>query len=241
MLGKLHLNNNAFFLREQANMSGSLTLIAEPVLSEGCGQRLYVVDDDANVLEVLRIMFTDVGYDVQTYVSSVQFVDEIPALKPGVVVTDYRMGQVDGPEVQRRLMERQSDFRMILITAYPRTSLAVNAMKLGAVTVLDKPFDRVELLSAVRDGFQQLQIVEREELTLPPLLPAGESYFSRLSFREKQVMQAVYEGDTNKRISIRLEISIKTVEKHRAKAMKKMQVTSIASLVRLMDRERDQI
>jgi FixJ family two-component response regulator len=86
-----------------------------------------------------------------------------------------------------------------------------------------------------------LQIAEREELTLPPLLPAGETYFSRLSLREKQVMQLVYEGDTNKGISIRLEISIKTVEKHRAKAMKKMKVTSIASLVRLMDRERDQL
>ncbi|MEI7698831.1 MAG: response regulator [Planctomycetia bacterium] len=222
-------------------MIGSQTLMAEPIVSEGTGRRLYVVDDDANVLEVLRIMFTDAGYDVQSYVSAVQFVDEVPTLSPGVVVTDYRMGQVDGPEVQRRLLERQSDFRMILITAYPRTSLAVSAMKLGAVTVLDKPFDRVELLAAVREGFQQLQIAEREELTLPPLLPAGETYFSRLSLREKQVMQLVYEGDTNKGISIRLEISIKTVEKHRAKAMKKMKVTSIASLVRLMDRERDQL
>jgi FixJ family two-component response regulator len=215
--------------------------MAEPIVSEGTGRRLYVVDDDANVLEVLRIMFTDAGYDVQSYVSAVQFVDEVPDLPPGVVVTDYRMGQVDGPEVQRRLLERQNDFRMILITAYPRTSLAVSAMKLGALTVLDKPFDRVELLAAVREGFQQLQIAEREELTLPPLLPAGETYFSRLSLREKQVMQLVYEGDTNKGISIRLEISIKTVEKHRAKAMKKMKVTSIASLVRLMDRERDQL
>jgi FixJ family two-component response regulator len=222
-------------------MIESQTLMTGPNISEGSGCRLYVVDDDANVLEVLRIIFTDAGYDVHSYVSAVQFVDEVPTLSPGVVVTDYRMGQVDGPEVQRRLLERQSDFRMILITAYPRTSLAVSAMKLGAVTVLDKPFDRAELLAAVREGFQQLQLAEREELTLPPLLPAGETYLNRLSLREKQVMQLVYEGDTNKGISIRLEISIKTVEKHRAKAMKKMKVTSIASLIRLMDRERNQL
>jgi FixJ family two-component response regulator len=213
---------------------------SEIQISEGRGRRVYAVDDDTHVLEVLQTILQDAGYDTRCYQNSVQFVDAVPTLAPGVVITDYRMGQVDGPEVQRRLLERQNDFRMILITAYPRTSSTVSALKLGAVMVLDKPFDRRELLQAVQDGFQQLQLAEQEESALPPLLPGGESYLSRLSGRERQVVDLVYQGNTNKGMSIQLGISIKTVEKHRAKSMRKLKVTSIASLVRLMDRERDQ-
>lgn len=201
------------------------------------GRRVYAIDDDAAVLEVVQMMLRAAGYDVRAYQSSAQFVAEAGQLPPGVVVTDQVMNQVEGIEIQRRLSARPNDFRVILVTAFPRTSLAVAAMKSGAVTVLDKPFDRRELLEAVEEGFRQLQNAESSEQALPPLLADGESYLSRLSEREREVIQLVYEGATNKGIAIQLGISIKTVEKHRGKAMKKMQVSSLASLVRLMDRE----
>jgi two-component system response regulator FixJ len=205
--------------------------------SSVAGRRVYAIDDDAAVLEVVQMMLRQAGYDVRAYQSSAQFVSEAAQLPPGVVVTDQVMNQVEGIEIQRRLSARPSDFRVILVTAFPRTSLAVAAMKSGAVTVLDKPFDRRELLEAVEEGFRQLQNAESSEQALPPLLADGESYLSRLSEREREVIQLVYEGATNKGIAIQLGISIKTVEKHRGKAMKKMQVSSLASLVRLMDRE----
>jgi len=205
--------------------------------SSVAGRRVYAIDDDAAVLEVVQMMLRQAGYDVRPYQSSAQFVAEAAQLPPGVVVTDQVMNQVEGIEIQRRLSARPSDFRVILVTAFPRTSLAVAAMKSGAVTVLDKPFDRRELLEAVEEGFRQLQNAESSEHALPPLLADGESYLSRLSEREREVIQLVYEGATNKGIAIQLGISIKTVEKHRGKAMKKMQVSSLASLVRLMDRE----
>jgi len=201
------------------------------------GRRVYAIDDDAAVLEVVQMMLRAAGYDVRAYQSSAQFVAEAGQLPPGVVVTDQVMNQVEGIEIQRRLSARPNDFRVILVTAFPRTSLAVAAMKSGAVTVLDKPFDRRELLDAVEEGFRQLQNAESSEQALPPLLADGENYLSRLSEREREVIQLVYEGATNKGIAIQLGISIKTVEKHRGKAMKKMQVSSLASLVRLMDRE----
>ena len=205
--------------------------------SSVAGRLVYAIDDDAAVLEVVQMMLRQAGYDVRPYQSSAQFVAEAAQLPPGVVVTDQVMNQVEGIEIQRRLSARPSDFRVILVTAFPRTSLAVAAMKSGAVTVLDKPFDRRELLEAVEEGFRQLQNAESSEQALPPLLADGESYLSRLSEREREVIQLVYEGATNKGIAIQLGISIKTVEKHRGKAMKKMQVSSLASLVRLMDRE----
>jgi FixJ family two-component response regulator len=147
------------------------------------------------------------------------------------------MHGVEGTEVQIQLLSRPSHFRVILVTAFPRTSLAVAAMKNGAVTVLDKPFDRQELVTAVEEGFRQLNDAETYDHSLPPLLPNNENYLQRLSEREREVVQLVYEGATNKAIGIQLGISIKTVEKHRGKAMKKMSVLSLASLVRLMDRE----
>jgi FixJ family two-component response regulator len=147
------------------------------------------------------------------------------------------MKQMEGLDVQRYLSSRPNDFRVILVTAFPRTSLAVAAMKSGAVTVLDKPFDRRELIDAVEEGFRQLHDAEMIDHALPPVLPENETYLKRLSEREREVIQMVYDGSTNKAIGIQLGISTKTVEKHRGKAMKKMQVLSLASLVRLMDRE----
>lgn len=200
------------------------------------GRRVYAIDDDAAVLRVLEMMLRQAGYEVVAFTSSLEFLRQSDDLPPGVVVTDQVMTQAEGIEIQRRLANRPHQFQVILITAFPRTSLAVAAMKAGAVTVLDKPFDRVQILEAVDEGFRQLNDAEGGEQILPPIV-SGESYLNRLSEREREVILLVYEGATNKSIGIRLGISIKTVEKHRGKGMKKMQVTCLASLIRLIDRE----
>jgi two-component system response regulator FixJ len=200
-------------------------------------KRVYVIDDDKAVLDIIQLMLQQAGYDVRAYQFSAQFVEDSAELPPGVVVTDQVMNEVEGIEVQRHLSARPGHFRVILLTAFPRTSLAVAAMKGGAVTVLDKPFERRELIEAVEEGFRQLHNAESFDQALPPILPNNGAYLNRLSEREREVIQLVYEGATNKAIGIQLGISIKTVEKHRGKAMKKMQALSLASLVRLMDRE----
>ncbi|MCA9061444.1 MAG: response regulator transcription factor [Planctomycetaceae bacterium] len=199
--------------------------------------RVYVIDDDPSVLAVVENLLRQADYDVIPFLSAAQFLSQFQSLPRGVVVTDQVMHDAEGTEVQRRLSVRPNDFRVILVTAFPRTSLAVAAMKAGAVTVLDKPFDRAELLEAVAEGFRQLEDLHSNEQALPPLLPDGKTYFNRLSDREQEVIRLVYEGATNKSIGIQLGISIKTVEKHRGKGMKKMQVGSLAGLIRLLDRE----
>lgn len=200
-------------------------------------ERVYLVDDDPAVLRVINTMLQISGYDVRAYSSPSEFLTDSEQLPPGVVVTDQVMHQVEGIEVQRRLSARPNHFKVILVTAFPTTSLAVEAMRIGAVTVLDKPFDRVELLAAVKEAFRQLKHADSFNEVLPPVLPPGESYLDRLSLRERDVILLVYKGGTNKSAGIQLGISFKTVEKHRSSAMKKMQVSCIASLVRLLDRD----
>lgn len=206
--------------------------------SGGVRRIVYVVDDDAIVMSVLGVMLDQAGFEAVCTSSAHDFLTQLPTLRPGMVITDQVMSETTGLELLRQLVEqRPNDFRFILISAYPRTSLTVSAMKLGAITVLDKPFDRRELLQGLAEGFRRLNAAEDTDLTLPPLLPPGESYLDRLSGREREVILMVYQGKTNKGISIGLNLSIKTVEKHRARAMRKMAVKSLAGLIRLIDRE----
>jgi two-component system response regulator FixJ len=205
--------------------------------SSNLGRRVYVLDDEQPVLGMLQLMLTHAGFDVVTYNAPLEFLDQFRTLPPGVVLTDQVMGSAEGIDVLRQLRDRPGEFSVILMTAFPKMKLAVDAMRAGAVTVLDKPFDRESLVAAVEDAFRQLDAAVEEESVLPPLLPDGLTYFEQLSAREKDVLKLVYEGATNKSIAIRLNISIKTVEKHRGRGMKKMGVNSLAALIRLMDRE----
>jgi len=123
------------------------------------------------------------------------------------------------------------------LSGYPETRVAVEAMRHGAVTVLDKPYNRDQLLASLEEAFDALARAATDDKGLPAVLPDGTQYLDRLSSRERQVVDLVYKGETNKSIGIQLGISIKTVEKHRGKAMKKMEVSSLAELIRLMERE----
>ena len=200
-------------------------------------RRVYVIDDQVQVLEVMQIQLDTMGFDTQTYSSSETFLLQMPKLPPGVVIADQRMPFADGLEIQRRLNEYPRSFKMILLSGFPETRIAVEAMRQGAVTVLDKPYQRDELLASLNQAFKELWECIADEHGLPELLPGGGLYLDNLSRREREVIDLVYRGATNKSVSIALGISIKTVEKHRSKAMRKMQVSSLAELIRLMDRE----
>lgn len=200
-------------------------------------EQVYLLDDDPDVLKVVESMLRISGYSVLTFRCPSEFLAAAERLPAGVVITDQVMHGMLGLEVQRRLSARPNHFKVILVTAFSTTSLAVEAMKNGAVTVLDKPFNHQELLAAVTEAFRQLRHAGAFDEVLPPVLPSGESYLDRLSVREKDVILQIYKGATNKSAGIQLGISGKTVEKHRSSGMRKLEVTSLASLIRLLDRE----
>jgi len=200
-------------------------------------QCVYVIDDEIQVLDVIALQLNAAGYNVRTFSRAIEFLEALHELESGVVLSDQRMPELNGLQVQQQLQPFGHKFSLILLSGYPETSVAVTAMKQGAVTVLDKPYNKDQLLASLKDAFAVLNRASSDEQGLPPMLAQGERYLDRLSMRERQVVDLVYEGETNKSIGIRLGISIKTVEKHRGKAMRKMEVSSLAELIRLMDRE----
>lgn len=222
-------------IQQDEAVNVNLSVDMEP-LSEN--KRVYVLDDEHQVLEVIEMQLTAAGFDVVTFSRSSEFLRQAGELPSGVIVSDQRMPEIDGLTLQKHLLQLPNQFQLILLSGFPETRVAVEAMKHGAVTVLDKPYNREQLVSSVGDAFRALVRSESDLGGLPPLLPMGASYVDRLSVRERQVIDLVYAGQTNKSIAIALKISIKTVEKHRGKAMKKMLVTSLAELVRLIDRDR---
>ena len=205
-------------------------------------RRVYVLDDEPQVLEIIQIQLATAGFDVVTFNSPEPFLSQLATIPPGVVLVDQRMPpHADGLEVQRRLQERPNCFKVIMLSGYPETRIAVQAMKQGAITVLDKPYNKDELLRVLAIAFAELERTMTESAGLPDALPSGQLYLEFLSPRERAVIDLVYQGETNKSVGITLGISIKTVEKHRGKAMKKMHVNSLAELIRLIDRELPQI
>jgi len=201
---------------------------------------VYVIDDEIQVLEVIEMQLLAAGYTVQAFSRAAGFLavaDELPA---GIVISDQRMPEMDGLHLQVQLQNWAQKFPLIILSGYPDTRVAVQAMKQGAVSVLDKPYNKEQLLNSIEEAFVTLDRSAIDEGRLPPFLMNGSFYKDRLSGRESQVIALVYAGKTNKSIGITLGISIKTVEKHRGKAMKKMEVNSLAELVRLIDRERGQ-
>jgi two-component system, LuxR family, response regulator FixJ len=201
---------------------------------------VYVIDDEIQVLEVIEMQLAAVGYTVKTFSRASGLLAVVEQLEPGIIVSDQRMPEIDGLHLQRELQKWKHKFPLIILTGYPETRVAVQAMKQGAVTVLDKPYNKTQLIDSIEEAFQTLDRAITDDAHLPPVLSNGAAYKDRLSGRETQVVDLVYEGETNKSIGISLGISIKTVEKHRGKAMKKMEVSSLAELIRLLDRERGQ-
>lgn len=198
---------------------------------------IYIVDDDPEVLKMMYMVLSRASYQATCFNHPVSFLNSLPELRAGIVITDQNMPVVDGLELQRELFQYDETFQLIVISGYPNTSVAVQAMRTGAVTVLDKPCPKAELLKAVEDAGHEFHKKQLSNVGLPVPLPRGQSYLERLTPRESEVVDLVYQGLTNKAIGIQLEIAMKTVEKHRKSVMEKLEVSSLASLIRLIERE----
>lgn len=201
------------------------------------GRSIFVIDDDELLLKALTHYLEKEGYAVIGFSSGREFLKAYPSLQPGVILIDIRMPQINGLELQRRLISRGLCWPVIVMSAFPGTDGTVVAMRQGAYTVLDKPIDVPDLLKLLEDAFVELD--RRVDLAddLPPELGGQIRYLDRLSERERLIIDYVYSGETNRAIADMLGLSVKTVEKHRGRAMKKMLVNSFAQLIRLMNRE----
>ncbi|MBV8589763.1 MAG: response regulator [Acetobacteraceae bacterium] len=192
-------------------------------------RRVYLVDDDDAVRDSVSLLLEARGYDVRGFASAVEFLAAAPSLPIGCVVVDIRMPEMDGLELQQRLIARKLDFPLIVMTGHGDVPLAVRAMKAGAVDFIEKPFASEAILSGLDAACRRLTALDAED----PMKAAAASKLALLSPRERQVLEGLLAGLPNKSIAYDLEISPRTVEIHRARVMDKMGVRSLSELVRL--------
>ena len=198
---------------------------------------VHVLSEDSQMRERLCAALGGTADRIIAWSSPAEFMKTARTMIPGVLILDHFMLQMSGIEVYEKLRRIQRDFATILILSEPRIDVAVNAMRLGITNVLCIPTEREMVCDAVFEAAQRLDRIQREAQLLPPLLPGGKTYLSLLTRRENEVVQLVCDGATNKEISMQLGICRKTVETHRSNAMKKMRVTSVAGLTRLVNRD----
>jgi len=192
-------------------------------------QVVHVIDDDVAVRQSLAFLLSTEGFAVRVYDSAVAFLKELPRAQAGCVVTDIRMPDMSGLDLQRHLRETKSGFPVIVITGHGDVPLAVEAMKAGAVDFIEKPFEDEVLLSAIRVALSR-NVKDSERLAR---VAAIRERLSLLSGRERDVLGGLVAGKPNKIIAHDLGISARTVEVYRANVMTKMQADSLSDLVRM--------
>lgn len=190
---------------------------------------VYVIDDDDAVRQSLEFLLKTANVKVQGFDSAKAFLEILPQVKSGCIVTDIRMPEITGIDLLRRVKELDLDIPVIVITGHGDIALAVEAMKVGAVDFLEKPFDDEMILSSVRaalnkDADSAQQKAERTQIN---------DKLAALSNREHQVLEGLVAGKPNKIIAYDLGISPRTVEIYRANLMTKMGANSLSDLVRM--------
>ena len=191
----------------------------------GC---VSIVDDDGLVLRALDRLLQSQGFDVDTFSSPRDFLDHPAAEGPGCVVMDLSMPGLSGLDVQQALASIGDARPVVFISGSASVSAGIAAMKAGAVDFLTKPFDPQQLLAAVRAALEKHRAMRATS-------SAQAGFAERLASltpREREVLEGVVAGRLNKQIADRLGTAEKTVKVHRARMMEKMQVASVAELVR---------
>ena len=187
----------------------------------------YVVDDEESIRSLWEWLLASNGIAVRTFGSAAAFIQSYRSGDAGCLVLDVRLPGMSGPELQDHLRREGIGIPIVFMSAHGDVRTAVNAMKGGAVDFIQKPFDYREALAIVRRAFER-DVQERSHKARRAQLAER---LAALTERERGVLQRIVEGKANKVIAAELDISVKTVEAHRAKVMEKMAVDSVAELV----------
>ena len=191
---------------------------------------IFVVDDDAAVRDSLRWVIESHGWKVESHPSAEAFLDSYTPNRLGCLILDVRMPGMSGPELQKLLKERRCSLPIIFITAHATVPTAVRAMQSGAVDFIMKPFNNDTLLDRIDKCVEQ----SCQSVDSAMLHENVRERLARLTAREREVLELVVSGKSNKAMAANLQLSIKTIEAHRAKVMQKLQVHSLAELVSLV-------
>lgn len=198
-------------------------------MSEKNKPLVHLVDDDEAIRHSASFMLRLAGYRVQTHVDGVSFLEKLDGLETGCVLLDVQMPKMNGIAVQKALNEQGCEMPVVVLTGHGDVSVAVQAMKAGAVNFVEKPYEKQVLLKAIEEGFEHLESVHQGALQKAE----AEKRLSHLSPRERDILDGLVEGLTNKGIANSLDISPRTVEIHRANMMDKLGVDNLSAALRI--------
>lgn len=194
-------------------------------------QTVFIVDDDDAVRDSIKEIVESIGLAAETFKSGQSFLDSHSLNKPGCLVLDVRMARMGGLAVQAKLKELGSSIPIVFITGHGDIDIAVEAMKAGAVDFIQKPYHEQNLLDCINKALE-LDAQNREAADKHEAL---QGHLARLTEREREVMDLLVQGLTNKAIAGQLDISPRTVEVHRHRILEKCGVKSVTHLVRLLN------
>jgi FixJ family two-component response regulator len=197
---------------------------------------VHVVDDDASVRRALERQLRTHGWNVKSYAGTREFEESDARYAPGCLLLDLRIADGSGLDVLARLEELRSPLCVVLVSGYGDVPSTVRAMQLGALDFLTKPISEEHLLEAVQRATAKSVALWQQQVERAGL----RTRLARLTPREHEVCTLVASGMLNKQIAYELGTSEKTVKVHRGRVMAKLEVTSVAHLVRLLDRARDE-
>lgn len=189
---------------------------------------IHIIDDDPSMQNYLTELVETLNFKSKTYHTANEFLENYSDEGLGCIVLDLRLPGISGLELQQQLSGKNIDLPVIMISGFGDVSTAVKAMKAGVLDFLEKPFRSQDLLDLIHNAVKKHK-TDREKISSQS---EALQRINSLTQREKEVMEHVVAGTLNKDIAKKLEISIKTVEVHRANVMDKMKVSSVADLVR---------
>lgn len=191
---------------------------------------IFIVDDDDAVRDSLSLLLETQNYRVQTFASGEEFLEHYNPNLVSVLITDVRMPGMSGLQLQEQLLERKATLPIIFITGHGDVNMAVSTMKKGAVDFIEKPFNLEDIKPVIARFLDQAYEQMQEAISQQ----AVDSLLARLTSREEQVLERIVAGRLNKQIADDLSISIKTVEAHRANIMEKLEVSTVADLMKIV-------
>ncbi|ETD72530.1 LuxR family transcriptional regulator [Pelistega indica] len=190
---------------------------------------IYIVDDDDAVRDSLRFLLETNGHEVLTFASGEEFLEKYDPTIVSILITDVRMPGMTGLQLQEELNARKANIPIVFITGHGNVPMVVNTMKKGAVDFIEKPFNLADIQEVIsnltREAIERASVAQSQR--------ANEELLNRLTSREQQVLGRIVAGRLNKQIADDLNISIKTVEAHRANIMEKLQVSTVADLMKV--------
>lgn len=190
---------------------------------------VHLVDDDDAIRRSASFMLKTAGFQVRAYENGVELLKQVRQLEPGCILLDIRMPEMDGLEVQEELRKAGCLLPVVIMTGHGDISVAVQAMKAGAIDFIEKPFEKRTLLDALEVGKARLE----QAAASSTRAEEAQAHLNVLTPRERDVLVGLVRGLPNKTIAYDLGISPRTVEIHRANLMDKLEVRSLSEALRI--------